>query len=109
MKQKTIDDVYRFVRSVAQHQGWELHPDETFLRDIVEGLLANYNRHGYFLCPCRDGAGTRDEDQDIVCPCVYNIPDQDEFGHCFCGLFLSREFARLARVPEQIPERRPEE
>ncbi len=108
MKPKSTEDVYEFVRRVARHQGWELNPDDAFLKDVVEGLKANYNRHGYFLCPCRDGEGDRAADRDIVCPCVYNVPDQNEYGHCFCALFLSREFAQRGGVPEPIPERRPE-
>lgn len=103
---KSTDDVYEFVRRVARHQGWELNSDPGFLRDVVAGLRENYNRYGYFLCPCRDGDGDRGADRDIVCPCVYNIPDQEEFGHCFCGLFLSREFAASGSPPQQIPERR---
>ncbi len=105
-KTKSTDDVYEFVRRVAKHQGWELNPDPGFLQDVVSGLRENYNRYGYFLCPCRDGEGVRSADRDIVCPCDYNIPDQQEFGHCFCGLFLSREFAASGRQPQQIPERR---
>lgn len=105
-KTKNTDDVYRFVRRVAEHQGWELNRDSGFLEDVVSGLRENYNRYGYFLCPCRDGDGDRTADRDIVCPCDYNIPDQQEFGHCFCGLFLSRKFAASGKQPQQIPERR---
>ena len=106
---KRTEDVYEFVRRVARHKGWELNPDGTFLDDLVEGLRVNYNRYGYFLCPCRDGSGERASDRDITCPCVYNVPDQQQYGNCFCALFLSRAFRAAGRVPSPIPERRPPE
>lgn len=106
---KSHDDARRFVEQVAGYRGWALHPDPDFLDGIIEGLKENYNRYGYFLCPCRDGSGDRNEDRDIICPCTYCVPDQQEFGHCFCGLFLTRAFAESGRIPEPIPERRPPE
>ena len=107
-KEKTQQDVYEFVRRVAAHQGWELNQDPQFLDDLVSGLRQNYARYGYFLCPCRDGSGERQKDRDIICPCEYNVPDQQEYGHCFCALFLSRAFATSGQEPQPIPERRPE-
>ncbi len=109
MKKKTPADARRFVEMVATHQGWELNPDKAFLADIVDGLAANFNRYGYFLCPCRDGSGLREHDKDIICPCDYNMRDQEEHGHCFCGLFLDARFKASGKPVRQIPERRPED
>lgn len=103
---KTPEDARLFMEAVAQHNGWALNPDESFLADLADGLARNYNSYGYFLCPCRDGDGARDEDRDIICPCDYARPDQAEYGHCFCGLFLTREFAESNGTPHPIPERR---
>ncbi|THB62535.1 MAG: ferredoxin:thioredoxin reductase [Spirochaetaceae bacterium] len=108
MAEKSLQDVHRFVTSVAKHQGWVVNPDPEFLQDIEEGLRRNWNRYGYFMCPCRDSSGNKESDSDLICPCDYNLPDQAEYGHCFCGLFLSREFASRQIDPEPIPERRPE-
>ena len=105
-KKKTKEEARRFVYQVAKHQGWVVNPDEEFVEDIIDGLQTNYNRYGYFLCPCRDGDGEREADRDIICPCVYNVPDQEEHGHCFCGLFLSKEFAESGKPVQPIPERR---
>ena len=103
---KTPENALAFITAVARHNGWEVNPDSDFVNDLAVGLATNYNRYGYFLCPCRDGDGDRGEDKDIICPCDYSRPDQDEYGHCFCGLFLSREFARKGVAPQPIPERR---
>jgi len=51
--------------------------------------------------------GDMDWDRDIICPCVYMMPDVQEYGACFCALYVSNEFARSGKVHESIPERRP--
>ena len=105
--EKTTADALQFIRAVADHRRWAVVGDEQFLTDLAEGLAKNYNRYGYFLCPCRDGDGDRETDKDIICPCVYAVPDQAEYGHCFCGLFLTHGFAERGLAPQPIPERRP--
>jgi ferredoxin-thioredoxin reductase catalytic subunit len=105
-KEKTSEDTRTFVEMVAKKNGWHLHPDEMFLNIIIDGLTVNYNRYGYFSCPCRDADGVREKDGDIICPCHYCVPDQKEHGHCYCGLYLTGEFSRSGKKPGSIPERR---
>lgn len=97
---------YTFVRKTADYKGWKLTPDEQFLRSLVEGLHKNRDRYGYYLCPCRESEGSRQADRDIVCPCDYAQPDIDEFGHCYCALYLSEDFVKSNKTPSSIPERR---
>ncbi|GAB6088955.1 ferredoxin-thioredoxin reductase catalytic domain-containing protein [Spirochaeta dissipatitropha] len=106
--EKSDADVKLFVTKVAEKQNWQLNSDSEFTGTIQDGLKKNYNRHGYFLCPCRDGEGSRECDKDIVCPCVYAKADIEEYGHCFCALFVSPQFADSGKTPAQIPERRPD-
>jgi ferredoxin-thioredoxin reductase catalytic chain len=106
---KSRDDTDKFVHMVAEHNGWALNQDAAFLGMLVDGLNVNFNRYGFYQCPCRDSWGDREKDRDIACPCVYIVADQEEYGHCFCGLFLTKEFARSGKSPRQIPERRPAE
>lgn len=108
-KQKKFEDTKKFVSLVANKQGWKLNSDEAFLNDIIEGLMTNYNRYGFYMCPCRDSWGEREKDKDIMCPCAYCKPDQKEFGHCYCGLYLTEEFFKTGKVASSIPERRPDE
>ena len=107
--EKTIEDIRQFVERAAKYYGWQLNPDEEFVNAIVQGLLTNYQRFGFFSCPCRDSWGDSAHDRDIACPCVYCAEDIGEYGQCFCGLFLGREFAASGQTPTAIPERRPEE
>jgi ferredoxin-thioredoxin reductase catalytic subunit len=108
-KHKSPDDAQKFVNAVAAHNNWAVNRDTEFLDDVTKGLATNYNRYGYYLCPCRDGDGERSEDADIVCPCIYAKPDQQDYGHCYCGLFLTKEFGESRNEPSSIPERRPEQ
>jgi ferredoxin-thioredoxin reductase catalytic subunit len=101
-----VEQTQEFIQNAARHYGWTVNPDAPFIDAIAEGLTVNANRYGYYLCPCRDGDGDRKADDDIVCPCVYAQPDIDEYGQCFCGLFLSREKAAGDATVQQIPERR---
>jgi ferredoxin-thioredoxin reductase catalytic chain len=91
---------------VADHQGWKLNRDKEFLEMLIEGLNINVNRYGHYFCPCRDSWGTIEKDRDIVCPCDYCVPDQEEYGHCYCGLFLTKEFYESGKETQSIPERR---
>ncbi len=108
IRKKSLDDTRKFVEMVARKQDWYLHPEKEFLDILIEGLTTNYNRYGYYSCPCRDADGIREKDKDIICPCVYCVPDQEEYGHCYCGLYLTPEFHKTGKTPESIPERRPE-
>jgi ferredoxin-thioredoxin reductase catalytic chain len=105
-RHKNLRDAREFIAAVADKHSWIVNPDEGFVNQLAEGLAANYNVYGYYLCPCRDGDGARDADADIICPCEYLAPDHEEFGHCLCGLFLSQEFHKSGKAPAPIPERR---
>lgn len=106
MPQKNYEDARLFVTMVAGKQNWELNSDNEHIDIIINGLMKNYNRYGYFSCPCRDASGTKEKDRDIICPCDYCRPDQEEFGHCYCGLYLTKEFFNSGKEPQSIPERR---
>ncbi len=108
-QQKSIEETRRFVQMVAEKQGWALVTDPLFLDDLVQGLKTQHDRHGFYMCPCRDSWGDREKDEDIKCPCVYAPLDIEEYGHCYCGLFLDKEFAASGKEPAGIPERRPQE
>ena len=109
MKDKSRDEVVTFVQAVANHQGWRVNTDHEFLDTLIDGLHGTFNAHGYFLCPCRESWEEREKDKDVICPCVYASADLKEYGHCYCGLYLTKEFLNAGKEVEGIPERRPEE
>lgn len=81
MTEKTPEEVRTFTQMVAKKQGWVLNPDPEFYGTLVEGLRSNWNRYGYFLCPCRDSEGNREADQKSVCPCAWSKTDIAKYGH----------------------------
>jgi ferredoxin-thioredoxin reductase catalytic subunit len=106
MKPKTKSDTALFAAMVAAKQGWKINPDADFTGSLEEGLTTNWNRYGYYLCPCRDSDGSHEADADLICPCKYSWKDIEEFGHCYCALYLSDSFAKSGASPEGIKDRR---
>ena len=93
----------------AQENRYYLCPDEELLTDLIDGLAKNEDRYGYGACPCRISSGLKDYDVDIICPCEYRDADVNEFGMCYCGLFVSKEIKDDPSKMSSIPERRPPE
>ena len=91
----------------AQSGGYHLNPDKQFTMDLAEGLMVNMRRYGYESCPCRLAAGVKEDDLDIVCPCDYRDADLEEYGTCYCNLYVSRDVLDGKKQAGPIPERRP--
>lgn len=103
-----VDALYERLAREAEESGYHLNPDAAFTRELIEGLAANDERYGYIACPCRLAAGERGQDLDIICPCYYRDPDLDEYGQCYCALYVSRAVVKGEAETGTIPERRPE-
>ena len=104
-----VDRVYESLDKWAESTGYHLNPDREFTRQLVEGLLINRQRYGYQACPCRLASGDKDRDKDIICPCAYRDPDLEDWGACYCALYVSDEVVQGERTVQPIPERRPVE
>jgi ferredoxin-thioredoxin reductase catalytic subunit/rubredoxin len=104
--EKKINETHKRLKREAEEGGYNLNPDESFTKILVEGLLVNEERYGYPSCPCRLASGKKEDDLDIICPCDYRDDDLDEFGACYCALYVSDEIARGEKQATSIPERR---
>ena len=102
-------ELFEMLRKVQEPKGFFFNNDRERVFDLLEALLANKERYGYMVCPCRLAAGDRDADRDIICPCVYRVPDVAEFGSCYCNLYVSEAWNQGVISEEYIPERRPPE
>jgi ferredoxin-thioredoxin reductase catalytic chain len=100
-------ELYEKIRADASASGYSLNPDETFTKELVQGLTVNRRRYGYLSCPCRLASGSQEVDRDIICPCDYRDPDIAEYGACFCALYVSPSVSEGKRPIEAVPERRP--
>ena len=101
--------ILQMMESDAEENGYYLCPDPELLEDLVAGIALNTERYGYGSCPCRIASGIETYDGDMMCPCEYRDADVDEFGMCYCGLFVSREIKDDPGRLVPIPERRPPE
>ena len=104
--EEEVDKLYKRLDNFAELNGYHLNPDVEFTKDLVRSLLVNQKRYGYWACPCRLASGVREKDSDIVCPCVYRDPDLEEYGSCYCALYVSQEIKDGKKEAETIPERR---
>jgi len=102
-----VDALYERLDREAEASGYHLNPDHDFTWDLVEGLLINEERYGYWACPCRLAEGDKQKDLDIICPCDYRDPDLLDWGACYCALYVSEEILRGERELQPVPERRP--
>lgn len=98
--------LYERLKKEAEASGYYLNPDVDFVLDLMEGLLTNERRYGYWACPCRLASGNREEDLDIICPCDYRDADLEEYGACYCALYVSEAVARGEEPLRPVPERR---
>jgi ferredoxin-thioredoxin reductase catalytic subunit len=104
-----VDRLFQRLHQEAGAGGYHLNPDGPFTRELVKGLLVNEKRYGYWACPCRLAAGTKEEDLDIICPCDYRDPDLNDYGACYCALYVSGAVLKEGQKVQSIPERRPPE
>ncbi len=102
-----VDRLFQRLHMEAEAGGYHLNPDTPFTKDLLKGLLINEKRYGYWACPCRLAAGNKEEDLDIICPCDYRDPDLDEYGGCYCALYVIGAVLKGEQKLRSIPERRP--
>jgi ferredoxin-thioredoxin reductase catalytic chain len=104
-----IEKLYDMLKKIQEPKGYFFNRDQKMVFELLKSLLVNKKRYGYMACPCRLASGKKDLDKDILCPCVYRTPDIEEYGSCYCNLYVSKAWNN-DKVPHvYIPERRPPE
>ena len=104
-----VQKLYENLKRIQEAKGYFFNKDINVVTELLEGLITNKERYGYMACPCRLASGERDDDKDIICPCVYREPDVEEYGSCYCSLYVSKEWNEDKIEKEYVPERRPPE
>ena len=105
----TPQELYDRMKKVQEPKGYYFNKDKERTFELLEALIANKEKYGYMGCPCRLLSGDKEFDRDIFCPCVYSVPDIEEFGSCYCNLYVSKEWNEGKIPHEYVPERRPPE
>lgn len=104
-----IEQLYEALKKIQEPKGYHFNSDKEKVFALLKGLLINKNRYGYMSCPCRLASGNYEKDKDIICPCAYRSPDVEEYGSCYCSLYVSPAWNEGKTPHAYVPERRPPE
>jgi len=99
--------LYERMKKVQEPKGYYFNKDKERTFELLNALLENKDRYGYMGCPCRLLSGDRENDRDIICPCVYSVADIKAYGSCYCNLYVSAEWNEGKIDHAYVPERRP--
>ena len=103
------EQLYEILRKVQEPKGYLFNREKEIVFDLLKSLLVNKERYGYMSCPCRLASGDYAKDMDIICPCAYRTSDVEEFGSCYCNLYVSKEWNEERITHLYVPERRPQD
>ncbi|NDV28071.1 ferredoxin-thioredoxin reductase catalytic domain-containing protein [Desulfovibrio sp. JC010] len=101
--------LFEILKKIQEPKGYCFNSDMDITMTLLESLLKNKDRYGYMACPCRLASGEQKNDKDIVCPCSYREDDVEEYGSCYCTLYVSKEYNEGKIEKQAVPERRPPE
>jgi ferredoxin-thioredoxin reductase catalytic subunit len=104
-----VEQLFEMLQKIQEPKGYFFNKDRARILDLLNGLLMNKDRYGYMSCPCRLASGDYEKDKDIICPCAYRAPDVEEYGSCYCNLYVSQAWNEDSIPHTYVPERRPAE
>ena len=102
-----VEKLYETLKKIQEPKGYYFNKDRERVFELLEALLLNKERYGYMSCPCRLASGDREPDKDILCPCAYRAPDVEDYGSCYCSLYVSEAWNEDKVAHAHVPERRP--
>ena len=105
----SAEELYNTLKKIQEPKGYFFNRDKERVFELLEALILNKERYGYMCCPCRISSENRENDKDIICPCIYREPDVKEYGSCYCNLYVSKEWNEGEIPHPYVPERRPPE
>lgn len=103
------EKLYQSLQKTQEPRGYFFNKDRQAVDDLLAALLLNRERYGYMSCPCRLASGSREDDRDIICPCAYRAADVQEYGSCYCSLYVAKSWNEGLARQVYVPERRPPE
>lgn len=101
-----MGQAYNKFKKETEESGYYINPDVEFVEMLLENIQTNVERYGYPACPCRLATGDREKDLDLICPCDYRDVDLEEYGFCFCALYVTKEVIENHEKIHSIPDRR---
>ena len=101
-----MGESYEKFKKEAEETGYNVSPDIDFVEMLLENIKVNMDRYGYGACPCRLASGDKEKDLDLICPCDYRDDDLNDYGACFCALYVSQDVLDGKCDLKSIPDRR---
>ena len=101
-----MGEAYEKFKKETEEYGYNVNPDVEFVEMLLENIAVNLERYGYEACPCRLASGNREEDLDLICPCDYRDEDLEDYGACFCALYVTPDVLEGKKKLSSIPDRR---
>ncbi len=101
-----VEKLYEMLKKLQEPKGYFFNKDKARVFELLQALIVNKERYGYMACPCRLASAERELDKDIICPCVYRAPDVEEYGSCYCNLYVSKDWNEDKIPHVYVPERR---
>lgn len=83
-----IEKLIEEYEAYAKENGFRLNPDREIVKNIIKSLLLREKEFGEKYCPCRRVTNKKEEDQIIICPCIYHREEIRKDEHCYCNLFV---------------------
>ncbi|WP_018154033.1 DUF3422 family protein [Methanothermococcus thermolithotrophicus] len=90
---KKLQEYYKIVKNFSEYQGYYLNPDKDYCLRVLDAQLKN-EKNGFKYCPCKLG--------DILCPCNERDKEIELYGHCFCGLYVSKDYVKKWKPGETL-------
>jgi ferredoxin-thioredoxin reductase catalytic subunit len=97
---------YEKFKKNVESTGYNVNDDVEFVENLLENIDLNIKRYGYGACPCRLASGDKNRDLDLICPCDYRDSDLNDYGACFCALYVTKDVLEGKRKLSSIPDRR---
>lgn len=85
---KDIENLRKQMKEYADKVGIKLNPDKKQVDWVLDALLKRKTKFGEIYCPCRVVTGNKEQDKEIICPCVFHRGEIELQGHCKCNLFV---------------------
>ena len=93
---------YLFGRVVTP-LGFKFSPDQELVDELLEAEVKLEQDLGAPYCPCQGRSGVREEDMQIVCPCIpFHRAHFDAMKRCWCGLYVLKDVTDPGML-RQIP------
>ena len=92
-----LQKALKFLRNVADRNGYLLNPDLRTLERIALSMVENRRNHKRYFCPCKQHHPVKAE-VDPVCPCDESKDEIRRDGFCDCHVFFDESGYEHAKM-----------